>query len=540
MYNNKKHSISVDGDLEMKKHLNIDNARIQKMLEIKLKVFNKIITPTEARKLVNESFESVSAEEFAYGEQHLFNAGITDEVMAEGMDDILDVFKDVLVVNNLNLPKGHPIQTYVDEAEALEQLLREMEQKTSTKFIKNEWLDLYTKLSQINVHFSRKQHQLFSALERKGFDRPSRIMWTFDDRVRDAIKDAFELLKNDKDTEFLKAQPQVIHLVRDILEKEREVLYPTSLKLLSQEEFVEMRKGDNEIGYCLIKNPPSYLSSHSNTENSKMNNENSLLSDLQEVLAKHGVASHSSSKDKVLQVSNGKLTLDQINLIYKHMQVDLSYVDENDIVKFYTDSKHRIFPRSPGVIGREVQNCHPRESLSMVEAIIDAFRKGEQDQADFWIDKGDKFIYIIFNAVRDDEGNFKGVLEMMQDVTRIRNLKGSRRLLSWDNSTAQIYNNNNNNDIKTKSSKMNLKETSTKTATQIKIEPKTLIGTIVEAYPYIKEFLGTLSSDYKRLSNPVVFKTMKNIATLDMVSKVGGFKVDYLIELIKQEIADKG
>ena len=100
MYNNKKHSISVDGDLEMKKHLNIDNARIQKMLEIKLKVFNKIITPTEARKLVNESFESVSAEEFAYGEQHLFNAGITDEVMAEGMDDILDVFKDVLVAGS--------------------------------------------------------------------------------------------------------------------------------------------------------------------------------------------------------------------------------------------------------------------------------------------------------------------------------------------------------------------------------------------------------------------------------------------------------
>lgn len=536
MYNNKKHSISVDGDLEMKKHLNIDNARIQKMLEIKLKVFNKIITPTEARKLVNESFESVSAEEFAYGEQHLFNAGITDEVMAEGMDDILDVFKDVLVVNNLNLPKGHPIQTYADEAEALEQLLREMEQKTSTKFIKNEWLDLYTKLSQINVHFSRKQHQLFSALERKGFDRPSRIMWTFDDRVRDAIKDAFELLKNDKDTKFLNVQPQVIHLVRDILEKEREVLYPTSLKLLSDEEFTEMRKGDDEIGYCLIDNPPVYQSSHSENMSFKVNEKTSLLTDLQEVLAKHGVTTQSSSKDEVLQVSNGKLTLDQINLIYKHLQVDLSYVDENDIVKFYTDSKHRIFPRSPGVIGREVQNCHPRESLSMVEAIIDAFRKGEQDQADFWIDKGDKFIYIIFNAVRDDEGNFKGVLEMMQDVTRIRNLKGSRRLLSWDNSTAETYN---DNDIKTTSSKMNLKKTSTKTAAQIKIEPKTLIGTIVEAYPFIKEFLGTLSSDYKRLSNPVVFKTMKNIATLDMVSKVGGFKVDHLIKLIEQEIADK-
>ena len=536
MYNIKKHSGSVGGDLNMKKYLNIDTIRIQKMLEIKLKVFNKQITPAEARKLVNQTFKSVSAEEFAYGEQHLYNAGITDEIMAEGMNDILDVFKDVLVIDNLNLPKGHPLQTYADEAVAIEQLLREMELKLSAKFIKNEWLDLYTKLSQINVHFSRKQHQLYSALERKGFDRPSRIMWTFDDRVRDAIKDAFELLKVDKDKEFIDAQTQVIYLVWDILEKEREVLYPTSLKLLSDEEFAEIRKGDDEIGYCLIENPPVYLSSHSENKIPKEANKSSLLTDLQEVLAKHGLTTHSSSKDEVLNVSNGKLTLDQINLIYKHMQVDLSYVDENDIVKFYTDSKHRIFPRSPGVIGREVQNCHPRESLSMVEAIIDTFRKGEQDQADFWIDKGDKFIYIIFNAVRDEEGNFKGVLEMMQDVTHIRSLKGSRRLLSWDNKTSETYKDKN---IKIESNKMNLKEASNKTETQIEIEPKTLIGDLVGEYPFIKEFLGTVSSDYKRLSNPVVFKTMKNIATLDMISKVGGFKVDQLIKLIKQEIADR-
>lgn len=537
MYN-KKHSIPAGSDLEMKKHLNIQNDRIQKMLEIKLKVFNKELTLAEARKLVNQTFDSVTAEEFAYGEQHLYNAGITDEIMAEGMDDILDVFEDVLVIDSLNLPKGHPIQTYVDEAVALEHLMLEIEEKMSAKFIKNEWLDLYTKLSQINIHFSRKQHQLFSALERKGFDRPSKIMWTFDDIVRDAIKDAFELLKADKDKEFIDAQPQVVHLVRDILKKERDILYPTSLKLLSNKEFVEMRKGDDEIGYCLIDNPPVYLSSHSEKTGNELDNKNSLLTDLQEVLAKHGLTTQSASKDEVLNVSNGKLTLNQINLIYKHMQVDLSYVDENDIVKFYTDSKHRIFPRSPGVIGREVQNCHPRESLSMVEAIIDAFKKGEQDEADFWIDKGDKFIYIVFNAVRDGEGNFKGVLEMMQDVTRIRSLKGSRRLLSWDKSISatDTYN---DKDIKKEPSKMNSKETSIKTETKIEIEPKTLIGTVVDAYPFIKEYLGTLSSDYKRLSNPVVFKTMKNIATLEMVSKVGGFKVDHLIKLIKQEIADK-
>ena len=207
----------------------------------------------------------------------------------------------------------------------------------------------------------------------------------------------------------------------------------------------------------------------------------------------------------------------------------------NLFLSIYTDSTHRVFPRSLGVIGRAVQNCHPRESLSTVEAIVDAFRKGEQDEAEFWIDKGDKFIYIIFNAVRDDEGNFKGVLEMMQDVTHIRSLKGSRRLLSWENSISTKEKDN-----KTETNKMDFESTATKTDVKIEIEPNTVIGTMIGQYPFIKDFLVSLSPDYNRLTNPIVFKTMKNIATIDMISKVGGFKVDELLKLIKQEIEDKG
>lgn len=442
-------NLKLDGKaLQMKKHLTIDQGRIDKMLEIKLKVFNKELSPEQARKLVNVTFDRISAEEFAYGEQHLYDAGITDEIMEEGMDDILDVFKDVLVVDKLNLPKGHPIQTYADEALALRKLLVEMELKLKGKFIKNQWLELYSKLSQINVHFSRKQHQLFAALEKKGFDRPSKIMWTFDDRVRDAVKEAYELLKADKDDEFLKAQPNVFHLVRDILNKERDVLYPTSLKLLSDEDFAEMRLSDDEIGYCLIDTPPAFKEAGkkgSNNSNGNLNGETqNLINDLKGVFEKYGLTSP-ATKDEVLDVSIGKMTLEQINLVYKHMQVDLSYVDENDIVKFYTDTKHRVFPRSAGVIGRQVQNCHPRESVDTVEEIIKAFRSGEQDEAEFWLDRGDKFIYIIYNAVRDGEGNFRGVLEMMQDVTHIRSLTGSQRLLSWKNdstSVAEIENKN--------------------------------------------------------------------------------------------------
>src|SRR5690554_2126074 len=102
--NEKNKNVQKAGNaIEMKKHLNIDSDRVNKMIEIKLKVFNKELTPEEARKLTNATFESVSAEEFAYGEQHLYEAGITDEIMAEGMDDILDVFRDVLIVQDLNL-----------------------------------------------------------------------------------------------------------------------------------------------------------------------------------------------------------------------------------------------------------------------------------------------------------------------------------------------------------------------------------------------------------------------------------------------------
>lgn len=528
-------------DPEMRKYLNIDDGRIRKMLDIKFKVFKKEITPAEARKLVNETFDQVTPEEFAYGEQHLLNLGITDEIMVEGMDDILDVFQDVLVRKRMDLPEGHPIQTYADEAAALERVVLKMERKLKDKFIKNEWLELYKKLDQINIHFARKQNQLFSALEKKGFDRPSKVMWTFDNGVRDAIKAAYDLLVSDQDIAFLEAQPNVFYLVRDILKKERDVLYPTSLQLLTEEEFAAMRTGDDEIGYCLIGVPPVMKIGGKGSPSPAAAGHQTpdLIRDLQSVLQKHGIGT-SGQKEEVLDVSTGKLTLEQINLIFKHHKVDLSYVDENDIVKFYTDTKHRVFPRSKGVIGRKVQNCHPRESVYMVEEIIRAFRSGEQDEAEFWLDKGDKFIYIVYNAVRDDAGNFKGVLEMMQDVTHIRSLTGSRRLLTWDAAKAAEHDAG-----QTAESPEAAAETDSEAGqrTEAGADPKefpvtrtTVVGPLIKRYPFLKEFLVSLNPKFSQLNNPIIFKTMGNIATLDMISKRGGFEVEELIQKINEEI----
>lgn len=509
-------------DIEMNNHLNINDSRIKRMIEIKLDFLHDKITLDEAKKRMRASFDKVTAEEFAIGEQHLQSYGITDDMLAERMDDILEILDGILISTELNLPKGHPIRTYQDENHAIDHALSSIESLLEKKFIKNQWLELYDQLSQISIHFSRKQNQLFPALERKGFDKPSKVMWTLDNNIKDIIRKAKALLNDDNDSAFLALQPEVIELVRDMILKETEILFPTSMELLSDDEFIEMRISDDEIGYCLIDNPPSYKPSSKSVDSlSKSFDSNSeLLKDLASVLQKHGIST-SSQDNEVLNVSQGQLTLKQINMIFKHLQVDLSYVDENDIVKFYSDTKHRVFPRSAGVIGRKVHNCHPRESVDTVEKIIDAFRKGEQDEAEFWLEMGGKFIYIIYNAVRDEEGNFKGVLEMMQDVTHIRSLTGSQRLLSWESKSDGQVNEHPSNEL---------------VENKYNITQDTKVGSLVKEYPYLKDYLVSLSPKFEKLKSPILFKTMANVATLEMISERGGFQVSDLINKLVTEI----
>jgi len=503
------------GKIKMGEYLNLDNKKIEKIMRIKLNYLRGKISLEEAKKEMKESFNEVTPQEFAICEQYLQQYGITDDELAERMEEILEIFDGILVTNKLDLPEGHPIRTYLDEVVAIRKVLDKMKKQQQGKFIKNQWAELYEQLEEINIHFARKQNQLYPALEGKGFDKPSKVMWTLENNIRDIIKQAKAYLESDEDQKFLDMQDEVLEMVEDMMVKEEEILYPTSMDLLSDEDFVEMRKGDDEIGYCLIEPPLPYGKSTEKTTTDSSNKE--LLKDLANVLQKHGVLNTSTNKE-VLDVSQGKLTLEQINLIFKHLQVDLSFVDENEIVKFYSDTKHRVFPRSAGVIGRKVQNCHPRESVDTVEEIIRAFRAGEHDEAEFWLEIGGKFIYIIYNAVRDEEGNFRGVLEMMQDVTHIRSLEGSQRLLSWGDKKGKE---------------------SVEIKNEYNITKETIIGDLVKEYPFIKDFLFELSPKFSKLKNPIIFKTMSFVATLEMISERGGLEVQDLIDSIVKEIDTK-
>ena len=132
-----------------------------------------------------------------------------------------------------------------------------------------------------------------------------------------------------------------------------------------------------------------------------------------------------------LPLTTGSLTLEQVDLLLTHLPVDVSFIDEKDTVRYYSATKDRIFTRTPAVIGRKVQNCHPEKSVHIVDTVLKAFKSGAKDTAEFWIEIGGKFIHIRYFAVRDSARAYKGCLEVSQDVTGIRALKGQKRLLDW-------------------------------------------------------------------------------------------------------------
>lgn len=531
----------------LQQKLDINNERYRIIVSIKEDYLDGKLSLEEGNRILKEKLGTCTPDEFAYAEQSLKGV-YKDEEILDKMDDLLNLFDGVLVRAENEYPENHPLWAYLEEINAVEKVALEADELLKQdKFIKNPWLGVFDSLAEWRIHLSRKQNQLYPMLENHGFDRPTRIMWTFDDGVRDAISASYALLREDKYEEFLASVPETLAKLRDLNSKELEVLLPTSFKLLSDEEFVRMSKNDHEIGYAIINAPGLYvvpgindsaasLNGNAAGQNSAVSNE--FLNDLAGLLSKYvgPVGGTAVSKDAVLDVATGKLTLEQINLLFRHLPVDLSYVDENELVKFYSDTPHRIFPRSANVIGREVKNCHPAKSVHVVEEIVEKFRSGEQSQAEFWINKPGLFIYVIYTAVRDEHGKFRGVLEMMQDCTHIRELEGSRTLLTWDKTdfvgnAGDSTGKGNDNDkslAQEAAEEVNEEPLTTDADGRFHIDAKTTLSNLIKQSPEVVDYLISLNPKFEKLKTPMV-KVMAKVATIKMIAERGDFDVDDLI-----------
>ena len=526
----------------LQQKLDINNERYRIIVSIKEDYLDGKLSLEEGNRILKEKLGTCTPDEFAYAEQSLKGV-YKDEEILDKMDDLLNLFDGVLVRAENEYPENHPLWAYLEEINAVEKVALEADELLKQdKFIKNPWLGVFDSLAEWRIHLSRKQNQLYPMLENHGFDRPTRIMWTFDDGVRDAISASYALLREDKYEEFLASVPETLAKLRDLNSKELEVLLPTSFKLLSDEEFVRMSKNDHEIGYAIINAPGLFvvpgindsaasLNGNATGQNSAVSNE--FLNDLAGLLSKYvgPVGGTAVSKDAVLDVATGKLTLEQINLLFRHLPVDLSYVDENELVKFYSDTPHRIFPRSANVIGREVKNCHPAKSVHVVEEIVEKFRSGEQNQAEFWINKPGLFIYVIYTAVRDENGKFRGVLEMMQDCTHIRELEGSRTLLTWDKTDFVGNTDNNGNDkslAQEAAEEVDEEPLTTDADGRFHIDAKTTLSNLIKQSPEVVDYLISLNPKFEKLKTPMV-KVMAKVATIKMIAERGDFDVDDLI-----------
>lgn len=527
----------------LKQKLDINNERYRIIVSIKEDYLDGKLSLEEGNRILKEKLGTCTPDEFAYAEQSLKGV-YKDEEILEKMDDLLDLFDGVLVRAENEYPENHPLWAYLEEINAVEKVALEADELLKQeKFIKNPWLGIFDSLAEWRTHLSRKQNQLYPMLEDHGFDRPTRIMWTFDDAVRDAISASYALLREDKYEEFLASVPETLAKLRDLNSKELEVLLPTSYKLLSDEEFVRMSKNDHEIGYAIIQAPGLYVVPGINDSAAQLNGNNSaqggaavsneFLNDLAGLLSKYvgPVGGAPVGKDAVLDVATGKLTLEQINLVFRHLPVDLSYVDENELVKFYSDTPHRIFPRSANVIGREVKNCHPAKSVHIVEEIVEKFRSGEQSQAEFWINKPGLFIYVIYTAVRDENGKFRGVLEMMQDCTHIRELEGSRTLLTWDKTDFVGDGGKEKSLAQEAAEEVEEEPLTTDADGRFHIDAKTTLSNLIKQCPEIVDHLISLNPKFEKLKTPMV-KVMAKVATIKMMAERGDFEVDDLISKI--------
>lgn len=304
------------------------------------------------------------------------------------------------------LPEDHPVTIYFRENEHIRRVLKEIEE-TDARRESQTFFNLFNQLSDVEKRYARKENQLFPYLEKRGWTGPSRGMWAFHDAIRDLLRGVRHKLEA-RQYDGLNEEMRIItsemnHLM--LVEESR--LFPLSLQMLTEEDWAAMRRGEEEIGWMIDP--------------------------------KRKVTPPPASKKQLpfpvegrIRMDEGYLTPEQINLMLKFLPIDVTYVDENDRVVFYNRGEERVFPRSAGIIGREVKFCHPPKSVDTVLRILEAFRNGTKDEAEFWIKARGRFLHIRYFAVRDEAKNYRGVIEMSQDITRIQSLTGEQRLLDWD------------------------------------------------------------------------------------------------------------
>ncbi len=416
-------------------------------------------TVEEVKAKFVDAVRDVSHQEVAQMEQDLIEEGMPVEEVKKLCDAHAAVFKEALEAQNTpDMTPGHPAHTLKLENQAILSAVNAMRaalqfhdqegqspgpenQKTGGQWIKA--LEELPSLREVEKHYLRKENILFPYLEKYGFYGPSKVMWAIHDDIRAALKELDASLRNGTAPDLEKTE-EALESMAQMVGKEENILLPNLLEKLTEEEWVDVLAQETQIGYTLIQPGSEWKPSEKDpsavgvslTDNASPVPKAPPFCDEDDPCGgsedkKEGAEDIEEKIETTIDLQTGKLTPEQVNLVLRHLPFDITYVDETNRVKYYSEGD-RIFPRTPAIIGREVQNCHPPASVHIVERIVNEFKAGTKDVAEFWLPMNDMLVHIRYFAVRDDNGKYRGVVEVSQNIAPLKKIEGMKRLLDWE------------------------------------------------------------------------------------------------------------
>jgi DUF438 domain-containing protein len=408
------------------------SARSFRDKEARLEVLKDIIRDLHAgedigklRRRFSELVKDLGPTEIPEMEQRLIAEGMPESEVKRLCDVHVQVFQESLAGRTApETVPGHPLHTLVAENRALEGILEAL-RKTSqelkfsdegfTPGLRDRMIKTLDRLREIDKHFLKKENQLFPLLEDKGVSGPSKVMWAIHDDIRAHLKALRGHIESGRAAEASALGLQLETEMGDMITKEEKILFPMAVETLEERDWARVKHGEESIGYAWIVPGTQWRPE---------------VDDATPIVPGPKRAGNGSLAEFALDT--GAMSPELVNLVLKSLPLDISVVGADDSVLYYSEGPERIFPRSPAVIGRKVQNCHPPASVHVVERILAAFKDGSRDAAEFWIRPKDRVIHIRYFALRDADRTYRGCLEVSQDVTAIQGLRGERRLLDWD------------------------------------------------------------------------------------------------------------
>ena len=397
----------------------------QKVLKEIIKELHNGKPVEEVKARFEELIKGISTKEISEMEQALIMEGMPVEEIQNLCDVHAAVFKgSIEEIHRPEKPEeipGHPVHTFKLENRKLETLVNdkikpqiENVTKTGNQQDINSLIESFKKLLELDKHYSRKENLLFPFMEKYGITAPPKVMWGVDDEIRAAIKETIKALTvntgNRENT--LKSAEEACGRVIEMIFKEENILFPMVLETLAEDEWLQIQEASSEIGYCLIEPSAKWQPVKVNVEKKAVEE------------------GDQPSNNGYVKFDAGIMTPEEINAMLNTLPVDITFVDKDGLVKYFTQGKDRVFARPKTIIGREVKNCHPPASVHIVEGIVEDLKAGKKDHEDFWIKMGNKYVHIRYFAVRNQKGEFLGTMEFTQDIKPIQEITGEKRLVS--------------------------------------------------------------------------------------------------------------